>query len=591
MAGRCYYVTWVDRTDPWPRSDRIRPGGSEIELDGQRFQCLPANHPQWPGVPMVEQAAAVVVGDPRMGRLVSPGMTLSLDGRPCRITTGPILSALFHPGSRFHDLEGLDAVYLLTQTERIEEVRERLAEVLQGICQARRIAGGHKRIQFVGVEGVADPTDHSAIVAGVKEWLEDDDPFVLRRRDSAREPPRIVVNLSGGTAAMHAAWLMLRWNGALGGAASIVEFVQGDGGLDERVVDDSSPSSPLRVVPIDTLSHLIGRKGPGPQPSPGLKGPRIGLDELRVPPFDDLRRRIAHAAMLGLPILLQGERGTGKTVLAQYYHEMRKDYQSKRARGEEKTQTPVKRGEAARMPGKSGEKETSSKVGERYPENTGKSNFVGVTLSEYADIDTLRDTLFGWVKGAFTGAEKAFDGLLGEAHLGTLFLDEVHHLARPLQAALLGPLNDHRYRPKMATFEVVSQFDLVVATNDPHWRQKMADDFRDRIERIVLEVPAFRTFQRHGADLIWRFWEFTLAQRCTECGIECSPDGVGWEECREQLMGLFRRHPLPGNWRDLKRLADNLLLHLTDPGDGRPTPVSWDRVKLEHAIAETFDDS
>jgi DNA-binding NtrC family response regulator len=377
---------------------------------------------------------------------------------------------------------------------------------------------------------------------------------------------------------MHAAWLMLRWNGSLGGAESVVEFVQGDGGLVERVAEAGKLPNPLRTVPIDVLSQFIGRRGlHGPQTTPGPDEPGVPFEELVGPPFDDLRQRIDHAAMLGLPILLQGERGTGKTFLAHYYHRRRQLYRD----------LQVEPSGQGRKTGRDA-KETPRRNGERFPVKTGEGSFVGVTLSEFADLDTLRDTLFGWAKGSWTGAEKGFDGLLGEAHGGTLFLDEVHHLSRPLQAALLAPLNNRRYRPKMSTDEVVSHFDLVVATNEPEWRSKMADDFRDRIERIVLEVPPFRSFQRHGADNLWRFWNFTLRRRCRECGIEYNQDGPAYQECREELLGLFRRHPLPGNWRDFQRLADNLLLHLTAPREGRPSPLRWDRDKLEHPWRNEF---
>jgi transcriptional regulator with AAA-type ATPase domain len=263
--------------------------------------------------------------------------------------------------------------------------------------------------------------------------------------------------------------------------------------------------------------------------------------------------------------------------LARYYHERRQAY--RRQRQEKRREPPAKPA-----------KDSAKKTGERFPEKVSDHQFVTVTLSEYSDLETLRDTLFGWAAGSWTGAVEAYDGLLGEAHGGTVFLDEIHHLDRSLQASLLGPLNSRRYRPKMATYEIITEFDLVVATNDPQWRTKMADDFRDRLERIVLEVPSFRSFQRSGADIIRRFWEFTLERRCAECGLEYNPEGTDWKECQEQLMSLFRRHPLSGNWRDLQRLADNVLLHLTASRDGRPTTVRWDREQLEHAIAATFTD-
>jgi hypothetical protein len=578
MAGRCFYVSWIDKsTDPWPQWEKIRPGADETLADGRVIRCLPVNHTLWPGVPLLDQGQAPVVADPRMGRYVWPGIPLVMDGRPCRLYTGPTLSALFHPGSRFCNLLDLDGVYLLYQPERKDVPREALGNVLTHICKARDIKNADKRIKFVEIKGIADVTDHSAIIREIEKWLAHADPFDLGRRHAAKQQTRVVVNLSPGTPAMHAAWLMLRWNGALGGAETVIEFVQGDGGLSEQPSADGPPPNPLRNVPIDVLSQFVARPGQTPQPVPGPDEPGVPLEEMTGAPFDDLRQRIDHAAMLGLPILLQGERGTGKTFLAHYYHRRRQLY-----RAQAGAVAQVK-GPAARDKSASG-----GKTGERFPEKTGDGNFVGVTLSEFADIETLRDTLFGWAKGSWTGADKGFDGLLGEAHGGTLFLDEVHHLARPLQASLLAPLNSRRYRPKMATYEIVSYFDLVVATNDQQWREKMADDFRDRIERIVLEVPAFRSFQRHNSTIIWRLWDFTLRRRCRECNIEYAEDSAGWPECREQLRGLFQRHPLAGNWRDLQRLADNLLLHLTSSRDGRPSPIRWDRDKLENAIAETF---
>jgi transcriptional regulator with AAA-type ATPase domain len=307
----------------------------------------------------------------------------------------------------------------------------------------------------------------------------------------------------------------------------------------------------------------------------------VRLEELPGPPFDALRQKIDQAALLGLPILLQGERGTGKTFLAQYYQDRRQEFRRQFGLlgGSD--------GQAAAKP-PSGKKQ--GKGGVWFPRQTEDNRLVTVTLSEFADLENLRDTLFGWAARSWTGAsEEDYDGLLGEAHGRTLFLDEIHHLDRALQAALLGPLNNGRYRPKMATYEILSRFDLVVATNDPQWRAALADDFRDRIERIVLEVPAFRSFQRIGEPVLWRFWECTIQNRCRECGIEFTQQGE-WPECCEQLRGVFRRHPLPGNWRDLQRLADNILLTLAAARDGRRPTLTWRKHLLEHAIDETFAD-
>jgi len=105
-------------------------------------------------------------------------------------------------------------------------------------------------------------------------------------------------------------------------------------------------------------------------------------------------------------------------------------------------------------------------------------------------------------------------------------------------------------------------------------------------------VPSFRSLQRHGEKIIWDFWDFTIRRRCWECHLDYTfqSDDKNWSECREQLLGVFKRHPLTGNWRDLQRLADNLLLHLTEPRDGRPSPIRWNPDHLERAIAETFSE-
>jgi hypothetical protein len=598
MTKRCFYVSWVDlRTDPWPQWERLQPSDDTtvVDIGGKRVRFLPGDHPEWPGVPVLDQAEAAVMAHPSMGSIIWPGIPTRIDGKPCRLYVGPTLSALFHPGSDFCNLNKLEAAYLLYQPERNDSPQERLRQAALKICKARGLKNfseffKREQIQFVKIAGITDPTDHGAIINAIeKQWLNHADPFGLKKRNAAETDTRVVVNLSPGTPSMHASWLMLRWNGALGGANCMVEFVQGDGGLAEKDAAEGPPPNPLRTVPIDVLSQFCNVRIGGPSQLIGQETtadekpalPEVDLEKLG-PPFDDLRRRIEHAALLGLPILLQGERGTGKTFLAHYYHKRRQFYRSQQAAGRPLDEAaPLLKG-----------KKAPEKVVERFPNKSGDSTFVTVTLSEFGDLDNLRDTLFGWVKGAFTDSIENFDGLLGEAHGGTLFLDEIHHLGRPLQSALLGPLNNKRYRPKMAKFEIISHFDLVVATNDPEWRKKLAEDFRDRIERIVLEVPSFRSFDRRVDEIIWQFWEFTIRRRCQECNLEYAfnENDRGWSDCREELMGLFKRNPLFGNWRDLQRLADNLLLHLTEPRDGRPSQIRWDKDKLEMAIRETFSE-
>jgi transcriptional regulator with AAA-type ATPase domain len=571
MPERKYYVSWVDkRTDPWPQWERIQ-AGKEASLAGGDLSFLPADHPEWPGVPFVTGTATAKVADARMGLFAWPGIPWSDGGQAGRLYVGPTLSALLNPASQYCNLRNLERAYLLYQPEAHDSPHAMLQGVLEKVGRARNSAELRDRVQLTAIPGITDPTDHAMIIGAIERWVKRADPFNYGGRGASKVTTRIVVNLSPGTSSMHASWLILRWNGTLGKGQTIVEFVQGDGGLAEELRD------PLRVIPIDVLAQWIDQAKPAAPTAAAPHDVSFPLQDLKGPPYDLLRQKIDHAALLGLPVLLQGERGTGKTSLARYYHQRRRSYREQR-------------GEIA-VPKKADAKETARKpFTERYPEKLSADPFVTVTLSEFADLDTLRDTLFGWAKGAWNLAFEPYDGLLGEAHNGTLFLDEIHHLDRSLQAALLGPLNARRYRPKMATYEVISNFDLVVATNDAQWRTRLADDFRDRVERIVLEVPSFRSFQRSGTDILWAFWEYTLCKRCVECGIEYKAEGPAWLACKELLLGVLKRHPLTGNWRDLQRLADNVLLHLTIARDGRPSPLQWNGDQLERAIDETFAD-
>jgi Sigma-54 interaction domain len=579
-----YYLSWVDkRTDPFPLWETLSAAGDRIQLGDTVVPVLPDDHPEWPGIPFRPGDQELVVRDPRMGTYRWPGLPY----RDGRLFLGPTLSALFHPASEYAGLKGVKQVYLLHQPDRPDSPHELLAKRCARLARLRNPGAKVNpagRVRLAPIYNVTDPTDHAAVMAGVQGWLDTENVFGRRNGEPDREAT-LVVNLSAGTSAMHACWLILRWSGRLGGPGAVIQFVQGDGGLGAH-----ADRSPLRTVPVDALANFTQ-----PRPAPraderngkgtGTVGPAAGeatpggidLDDLRGAPFDQLRERIRQAALLGLPILLHGERGTGKTFLARKYHDTRQQHRR-----------------AAPAQAADGRGQDRTRGGLFPPTRRGADTFVTVTLSEYADLHELRDTLFGWAPRSFTDAgDQPYDGLLGEADGGTLFLDEVHHLDRSLQAALLGPLNNRRYRPKMAAYEIQSHFDLVVATNDPQWRAKLAEDFRDRIERIVLEVPSFRTLQGHphGWEFLRRFWEYALAARCRECGMACpEPDrDPGHGDCRPVLEGLFRSYPFPGNWRDLHRLADNLLMEFAAHRDGRPAAVRWDRRRLERAVRRSLD--
>lgn len=571
-----YYISWVDlSTDPWPQWQRTLRQES-FELEGRPVAYLPANHPQWPGMPYVLGVMPTVTTDARMGQYRWPGIGgFQYEAQPARLHAGATVTAFFHSKSPFNDLKSVSQVYLLySKAHEADSPHQLLLKVLDDIYRMR--VGGRglgDRVRLVPIEGIENPTDHKQITEGVERWIDGtDDPL---RRGNTREDKEININLSPGTESMHACWLMLRWKRKLGNQRTLVNYYQNDGG---RAADEET-RQPLKLVDISLLSQWVGKEQL-PEARVPAEGDSIRLPELtRSVPYNALRQRIDQAAMLGLPILLEGERGSGKTFLAEYYHQRRKNYRRARPSGSPAPTAPA--------PGKKREQ------GNCYlpVRNSADSRHVTVTLSEFDSVSNLRDQLFGWAKDAHSRAEEAYDGLLGLAHQGTLFLDEIHHLDRSLQAALLGPLNNGRYRPLMADYELESHFDLVTATNDPRWQDKLTDDFRDRIVRIVVRVPSFKELQRDDIDTLWLFWEYTIKKRCRECNIPYTtttePPSV-WEECSRALRDVLRNGPLRGNWRDLQRLADNVLLELTAHQDGAPGPLQWDAHLLQSALDETF---
>jgi len=298
----------------------------------------------------------------------------------------------------------------------------------------------------------------------------------------------------------------------------------------------------------------------GPQPD------FVNPKDIRCESYRKLEDKIELAASLGIPVLPEGTRGTGKTSLAQRYHERLVYYRSVR---------PDAHGRNCKRP---------VNAPKEVPQRP-----VSVTLSEYADVNYLRDFLLGWAEGSFTGCKQAWHGYIGEADNGTLFLDEIHHLDKSLQAGLLGALNSGRYRPKGASEDVESHFGLVTATNVKDWREELSPDFRDRITRIVLHVPSFQEIrgEKDGMDDIMTFWNFVLSQHCLASGISCPEPSP---ECRQHLTHVLHNQPLNGNWRDLHRLADHVLMEMVRPRGGRPTDFEWDPQKLELAVRSAFDE-
>ena len=110
--------------------------------------------------------------------------------------------------------------------------------------------------------------------------------------------------------------------------------------------------------------------------------------------------------------------------------------------------------------------------------------------------DAAMSTLFGHVKGAYTGATTARPGLLKAAHQGVLFLDEIGELGLDEQAMLLRAIEEKTFLPVGSDRPTSSDFQLMAGTNRDLWAQVSAGTFREdllaRINLWTFQLPALR---------------------------------------------------------------------------------------------------
>jgi DNA-binding NtrC family response regulator len=153
-------------------------------------------------------------------------------------------------------------------------------------------------------------------------------------------------------------------------------------------------------------------------------------------------------------------------------------------------------------------------------------------------------TLFGHEKGAFTGAEKKQEGVIGQANRGTLFLDEIGDLSLNIQKSLLRVLQEHRIRPIGGTSELEVNFRLVAATNRDlaHMvgKKRFREDLFFRIRAIEIRIPPLRDRKEDIYEITTR----KVDQLCRSYGLETK--GISPE-----FMDVLSAQQWPGNVREL----------------------------------------
>ncbi len=237
----------------------------------------------------------------------------------------------------------------------------------------------------------------------------------------------------------------------------------------------------------------------------------------RAPEMEKLYRIIAKAANSVHPVLILGESGTGKEMVARSIH---------------------------------------------YSGPFRDKPFIPVDCGSL--VPTLIESeLFGYVKGAFTGANQAKDGLMSMAEGGTIFLDEVGELPVDLQAKMLRAIQEKEIRPVGGTRRIPINIRILAATNRDLEREVMQGQFRRdlyfRLNVLSLRIPALRERRQDIPLLIGHFLE-----RMTRTS--------GQEKLlSDDALKAMMSYDWPGNVRELENCLERTyaftsgpLIHLTD---------------------------
>jgi len=252
---------------------------------------------------------------------------------------------------------------------------------------------------------------------------------------------------------------------------------------------DDEPASALRIV--DSTSFACAATD------------LIGVSEA----FQRVMRKVPRLASSDATVLITGETGTGKEVVATAIH-----------------------------------RESPRRYAPFIPVNCG-------ALPE----DLVENELFGHARGAYTGAASSGKGLLAEAEGGTIFLDELNSLSLSTQAKLLRFLQNREYRVLGSTRLLHANVRIIAAANVDLGREISAGTFRadlyHRLHVLAVEMPPLRS-RREDVPLLAEHF----ARRFGEI---YGKDGVFFSAT---TLASLQRHDWPGNVRELQSAVERAVL-------------------------------
>jgi len=225
------------------------------------------------------------------------------------------------------------------------------------------------------------------------------------------------------------------------------------------------------------------------------------------PAFLKTLEQVSLVAPLEKPVLIVGERGTGKELIASRLH---------------------------------------------FLSNRWEGQYVKMNCAAIAE-SIMESELFGHDAGAFTGASKTHHGRFERAHGGTLFLDELCEMELEMQKKLLRFLQTGTFTPLGATKEMKVDVRIICATNrDPLVeveQGRFREDLYYRVHVVPIEMPPLR---ERGNDIV------TLATHFLK--VYAKEDGKKFSAIHRETESTLKRYNWPGNVRQLQNIIRNIVV-------------------------------
>jgi DNA-binding NtrC family response regulator len=351
-------------------------------------------------------------------------------------------------------------------------------------------------IQSIPTDVLPDPTDHRRIWNVVENLLED----II---GDAPEAPQFTFFVSPGTPQMQTVFILL------------AESLYPDAKL-IRVYEKSDNIIEVKLPEALAVGYFGALFNQPVERSEEFESIVCSQESTSMRNCLDQAEQLSG---LGVRVLIEGETGTGKSMIAQAIHN--KDQAKKRKSG--------------KKPG----------------------NFVAINCGAIPG-DLVESTLFGHTKGAFTGAVSDHPGVFEAANNGTLFLDEIGDLPLQAQVKLLLALDSGEITRVGSTIPIRIDVRVIAATHRSLSEEVAAGSFRAdlyyRISRFTLQLPPLRERDRKCTEILVEQFKKNFLYPENQKGESKPALLPGWSDLDESAWTAVTNYRWPGNVRELEHV-------------------------------------